>query len=105
MKPRLKLLLNGRILVVRSGSLGWSSREARTSVKQRYGSVSGFAARFHVSQGCAYAALTDARIAVRAAGQIAFVRQVLGLPSHPSEQALRVASARLAQQATAGASA
>lgn len=105
MKPRLKLLLSGHIQVVRSGSLGWSSREARTNVKQRYGSVPRFAAHLHVSQGCAYAALTDSLIAMRSAGQISFVRQVLGLPSHPSEQALRVANARLAQQSAAGASA
>lgn len=103
MKPRLKMMLDGRISVVQAGSLPWSGWEARALLKHRYGSVLQFATYIGVSQGSAYAALTDSSKAKRSAGQIMFVRQVLGLPTHPGPLALRSAQTWVGRRAASGA--
>lgn len=94
-KPRLKLHLSGRLSVLSSAELGWTATEARSFIKQHYGSVGRFSAQFLLPYGAACAATEPdrERVSARSAGDIALVRSVLGLRSNPSASSVRIAEA------------
>ena len=94
-KPRLKLHLSGRLTVLSSAEIGWTATGARSFIKAHYGSVGRFAARFQLPYGAACAATEPdrERVSSRSAGDIAFVRSVLGLRSKPSTSSVRIAQA------------
>lgn len=103
MKPHLKLLLNGRISIVRKGELGWSELEAKSFVRRQYGSIQDFADRIEISPVTVYDALKSFNHhAIKQAGKVAFVRQLLGLRSNPTERCLRVANALAKRRSHAG---
>lgn len=93
-KPRLKLHLTGHVSVLAQGSLDWSAKDARASIKKHYGSIGRFARQLGVSYDAACSALRDPG-AARMAGKVATVRQTLGLPSTPSKRALITAGNKL----------
>ena len=92
MKPRLKLLTTGELLVVAPGVIPWSERNAKQFLIQHYGSVKAFSERFSCSYSAAIVALASPWAAQRA-GKVAKVRQLLGLPSCPTKKALISAAA------------
>lgn len=94
-KPRLKLHLSGQVSVLVNGSLGWNAKDAREFITRHYGSVGRFAMRFRLPYGAACAATEPdrERVSSRSAGQIAYVRSVLGLNSAPSVSSQRIANA------------
>lgn len=100
-KPRLKLHTTGRVTVVANGELGWSSANARSFIKQHYGSVTRFATRFGLSYAAACVATEPGRdwLASRQAGDVAQVRALLGLPSSPTEISRRLANAHAERRA------
>lgn len=92
MKPRLKLTRNGGLLVVKKGLNPWGEVSAKTYIKEHYGSLSAFASRYRFTYSAVCIALRSPR-AQEMAGDVAKVRQVLGLTSRPSKTAQIVAAA------------
>lgn len=93
MKPRLKLHSTGRVTVLVQGHLGWTERQARAAICAHYGNLRTFSERLGISYAAAAKATTPWSNNTHRAGQIAFARTVLGLPSQPTAAAL---SAQLA---------
>lgn len=93
MKPRLKRYSDGRLAVLTPSLIPWGENSARKFLQEHYGSVSAFAIRFGFSYDAVCAALRG-RSSERMAGNVATVRQVLGLPSNPSKRAIAVANGR-----------
>lgn len=91
MKPRLKPSRDGSLLVIRKGLNPWGEASAKTYIQEQYGSLSAFASRYRLPYSAVCIALRSAR-AQEMAGDVAKVRQVLGLPSRPSMMARIVAT-------------
>lgn len=91
-KPHLKLSTKGEVVVVTPGSLPWSEQNAKLFLIQHYGSVKAFSVRCGCSYSAAIVALASP-FACRRAGKVAKVRQILGLSSSPTKQAVIAASA------------
>lgn len=93
-KPRLKLNLSGRLTVLSSAEIGWTATAARSYIKRHYGSVVQFSAKFQLPYGAACAATEPdrERVSSRSAGDIAYVRAILGLASRPSIRSVRIAT-------------
>ena len=87
MKPRLKPTAKGSLCILQKGLNPWGEASARKFVLEHYGSLSAFALRYGFSYGAVCTALRSNRSA-RMAGQVATIRQALGLPSQPSHRAL-----------------
>ncbi|HRL97846.1 MAG TPA: hypothetical protein PLE22_00190 [Acidovorax sp.] len=92
MKPRLKLSATGELFVISPGSVLWSEKSAKLFLTQHYGSVKAFSDRFGCSYSAAIVALASPWARQRA-GKVAKVRQILGLPSTPTQKALISAAA------------
>jgi len=92
MKPRLKTSTNGALRVVQAGLNPWGEASARKFIQEHYGSLSAFASRFHFSYSAVCIALRTSHRPAKMAGQVAAVRQALGLPSEPSPHALAIAN-------------
>lgn len=90
MKPRLKLTCDGHLVVLVTGLNPWGETSARKYIQEHYGSLQGFARHYHLSYNAVCTALRPIYRPARMAGQVAKVRTILGLTSHPSAQALRV---------------
>ncbi len=88
MKPRLKPTKNGGLRIVQKGLNPWGEASARKFIQEHYGSLSAFASRFGFSYSAVCTALRTSYRPARMAGQVAEVRQALGLPSQPSPRAL-----------------
>ena len=93
MKPRLKRSSDGGLIVIKKGLNPWGEVSARTFINEQYGSLSAFAARYRFPYAAVCVALRSP-CADEMAGSVAKVRQVLGLPSRPTKQALRIAQAQ-----------
>lgn len=115
MKPRLKLLNTGRLLVLQPAVLGIQESQLKRRLTRHYGSMSAFAVRFGFRYSDVVTALsvdtkskagTCAGVA-SAAGGVAEVRRVLGLRSEPSKTAIAqvAAQAKRRQALRAGATA
>lgn len=91
MKPRLKYTVGGQLLVISPGLNPWAEDSARKFLVEHYGSIAAFASRFGFPYRAVCTALGDSYHATRMAGNVATVRQALGLPSYPTKQALAVA--------------
>ncbi len=99
MKPRLKLRLDGALFVVQPVRYAsWSAMQARDDVRRRYGSIDAFAAHIGVPYGVAAEALSNDLLSARRAGRVGYVRQILGLRSHPSAASLRLAAFHAARR-------
>ena len=96
MKPRLKRTHDGRLIVISAGSNPWGELSARKYIQEHYGSLSAFAACYHFSYGAVRHALQAS--SSRMAGQVAVIRQALGLPSNPSSQGLNTVRGHLRKQ-------
>lgn len=88
MKPRLKPTKSGGLCIVQKGLNPWGEASARKFIQEHYGSLSAFAARYGFSYGAVCIALRTSYRPAKMAGQVAAVRQTLGLPSQPSPRAL-----------------
>lgn len=80
MKPRLKRCRNGGLMVLKQGLNPWGEASAITYLVEQYGSIPAFAARWCLPASTVHAALT-CPCASGMPGEIAKVRQVLGLPT------------------------
>lgn len=98
MKPRLKPTMKGGLCIVQKGINPWGEASARQFVQEHYGSLAAFASRYGFSYGAVCTALRSSHFPTRMAGQVAAVRQVLGLPSQPSHRALLSAKAKQQQE-------
>lgn len=93
MKPRLKLLLNGQLLVVRPGVSFRTGGAARAWIRAKYGTVQLYCARHRLPYGAASVALKDRPHAARMAGLVRQARLVIGLPvAEPSAISLKLAA-------------
>lgn len=97
MKPRLKRMSDGRLLVVAPGLNPWGETSARTFLLEHYGSIAAFAKRFALPYDAVCTALRGWP-APQMAGQVALVRQILGLPSNPSSTAIAAARSKARQR-------
>lgn len=93
MKPRLKRSSDGRLIVIKPGLNPWREHSAKRFLVEHYGSISAFSERFGFPYNAVCTALRSST-ASRWAGNVATVRQVLGLPSTPSKHAIRCAKVR-----------
>lgn len=92
MKPRLKLRLDGSVVLLSPGDGLLNERHARRLVERHWGSIERFAERMGLSYWAACQAMTfQGR---RSAGQIREARLMLGLPSTPTAHAVRCSGAR-----------
>lgn len=89
MKPRLKRARDGGLIVIKKGLNPWGEASARTFIREQYGSLSAFAARYRFPYAAVCVALRSPS-ADEMDGSVAKVRQVLGLPSQPTKQAQRI---------------
>ncbi|MGC4076265.1 MAG: hypothetical protein QM702_04385 [Rubrivivax sp.] len=89
MKPHLKLHLDGHISVVRMAAES-TPEQARQHLVARHGSLLVAARAMRVPYWALCAAL-GSPVASTRAGHVARCRQMLGLTSEPSDQALRIA--------------
>ena len=96
MKPRLKLSGDGGLVVIKRGQNPWGEVSARTYIDEHYGSMAAFAARYRLPYAAVRLALCSPN-ANRLPGNVAKVRQVLGLASRPSGR-LRFAAALTARR-------
>lgn len=92
MKPRLKQSRDGTLHVVKKGLNPWGEASARRYITEQYGSLSAFASRYRLPYAAVCIALRSPN-ASEMAGNVAKVRQVLGLPSKPTKMALVAAAA------------
>lgn len=98
MKPRLKLTRDGKLNIVAMGSNPWGEVSARKYIQEHYGSLSAFATYYKFSYSAVCTALRTSHRPARMAGQVAVVRQALGLPSKPSRHALKVAAQKMQER-------
>ena len=94
MKPRLKLTNDGHLIVLASGLNPWGESSARKYIQEHYGSLNGFAQRFHFSYNAVCKALRPIYRPEKMAGQVAVIRMALGLKSQPTLHAIRVAASQ-----------
>lgn len=83
-KPRLKLHLDGKVILVSSGLNKWTEPEVKKWIQRHYGSIAEFSRRYGFDYLHVLNALDRRLGAVNCAGGIASVRQLLGLRSEPS---------------------
>ncbi|MFE8644145.1 hypothetical protein ACFX58_03560 [Sphingomonas sp. NCPPB 2930] len=94
MKPRLKRARDGSIAVLVVGSNPWAEPSVKKFICEHYGSLATFARRYHFSYRAVCTALTERQRPEKMAGQVALVRQVLGLISQPTHQAMVTAKSK-----------
>ena len=82
MKPRLKLSHDGGLVVIKRGQNPWGEVSARIYIDEHYGSMAAFAARYRLPYAAVRLALCSPN-GNKLPGNVAKVRQVLGLPSRP----------------------
>lgn len=99
MKPRLKLCLDGSLLVLAPGALAWTCFEADSFVAQHYGDRMRFALRFRLNYAAVTAALRDDKAAAQRAGQVESVRRILGLRSDPSARSQKLVELHVQRRA------
>jgi hypothetical protein len=99
-KPRLRLAAGGRIELLAPGVVGWRDEiAARSFVVRHYGTLQAFALRMGLKYSAVCAAFnTNTRTS---AGEVAKVRQLLGLPSAPTAASIALSSAQARRRGAA----
>lgn len=87
MKPRLKLTLQGDLVLIKPGLTGLTEEETRKKILRHYGSIAEFSRRFRYTYSSVNSAVFN-RAFLTSGGQISEIRKVLGLASEPSKHAL-----------------
>jgi len=89
MKPHLKLLGSGKLVLLNEGISGLSEQQTRKRIRERHGSLRAFSIRFGLDYSALLLSLTPH--STKFAGRVADTRRMLGLPSNPTARNVSLA--------------